>query len=154
MRIVGLGEVLWDVLPERTCLGGAPANFAYITSLIGDEGIVASRVGEDARGVEALRHMKELLLNIDHVQKDSKHATGTVKVEIDAQGQAWYEIARPVAWDVLEWNEDWEQLARKADAVCFGTLAQRSEVSRAAIGKFLDAKPPSTLRRSITGRIP
>src|SRR5271165_5463907 len=98
-RVVGLGEVLWDVLPERTCLGGAPANFAYITTLMGDQGIVASRVGQDSRGVEALRKLDELRLDIDPVQTDPEHPTGTVKVELDAKGQAKFEIARSVAWD-------------------------------------------------------
>jgi fructokinase len=136
-RVVGLGEVLWDILPERTCLGGAPANFAYIATLMGDEGIVASRVGEDAWGVDALRRMKELGLNADHVQTDAQHATGTVNVEIDGEGLARYEIHHPVAWDFLEWTHDWQQLAESADAVCFGSLAQRSEQSRAAIRNFL-----------------
>ena len=79
-KVVGLGEVLWDLLPERTCLGGAPANFAYITTLMGDQGIVASRVGEDSRGLEALRRMEELGLDIEHVQTDRQRPTGTVKV--------------------------------------------------------------------------
>src|SRR5881397_3376457 len=83
-RVVGLGEVLWDLLPERTCLGGAPANFAYMTTLMGDQGIVASRVGEDSRGVEALRQMEELGLDIDHVQTDRKNPTGMVNVQVDA----------------------------------------------------------------------
>jgi len=138
-RVVGLGEVLWDVLPERTCLGGAPANFAYITTLMGDQGIVASRVGEDSRGLDALRRMEELGLDIDHVQTDGEHPTGTVIVELDSNGLARYEIAAPVAWDLLEWTRDWERLAQNADAVCFGSLAQRSEASRATIRKFLAA---------------
>jgi len=100
-KVVGLGEVLWDILPERTCLGGAPANFAYITTLMGDRGIVASRVGEDSRGLESLRRMEELGLDIDHVQTDSKRPTGTVKVELDATGQAKFDIAHPVAWASL-----------------------------------------------------
>jgi sugar/nucleoside kinase (ribokinase family) len=87
-KVVGLGEVLWDHLPERTCLGGAPANFAYITTLMGDQGIVASRVGEDSLGLEALRRMEELGLNIDHVQTDRQLPTGTVKVEVDSKGLA------------------------------------------------------------------
>src|SRR6202790_1157061 len=78
-RVVGLGEVLWDYLPEGTSLGGAPANFAYITSLMGDRGIVASRVGEDSPGLEALWRMEELGLNIDHVQTDRERPTGSVK---------------------------------------------------------------------------
>ena len=138
-KVVGLGEVLWDVLPGRTCLGGAPANFAYITTLMGDQGIVASRVGEDSRGLDALRHMEELKLDIDHVQTDRKNPTGTVGVTVDAQGVAQYEISQPVAWDFLEWTSDWQKLAEKADAVCFGSLAQRSPESRATIRKFLAA---------------
>jgi fructokinase len=144
-RIVGLGEVLWDVLPERTCLGGAPANFAYITTLMGDQGIVASRVGEDSRGLDALRRMEELGLDIDHVQTDGEHPTGTVSVELDGNGLARYEIAAPVAWDFLAWTRDWQQLA-ESDAVCFGSLAQRSEVSRATIRKFLAAASADTLK--------
>src|SRR3974390_1324789 len=130
-KIVGLGEVLWDLLPDRTCLGGAPANFAYITTLMGDEGIVASRVGQDSRGLDALRRLEEMGLNIDHVQTDPKNPTGTVKVELDRDGQAQFDIANPVAWDFLEWTLDWQNLAGKAEAVCFGALAQRAEASRA-----------------------
>jgi fructokinase len=145
-KVVGLGEVLWDLLPERTCLGGAPANFAYITTLMGDQGIVASRVGEDSRGLEALRHMEELGLNIDHVQTDRERPTGTVKVELDGKGAARFEIAHPVAWDSLEWTLDWQHMAENADAVCFGSLAQRSEESRETIRHFLRATPPGAVK--------
>lgn len=145
-RVVGLGEVLWDHLPDRTCLGGAPANFAYITTLMGDQGIVASRVGEDSPGLEALRRMEELGLNIDHVQTDRRHSTGIVKVEVDGQGLPRFEIAHPVAWDALDWTPDWQQLAQHADAVCFGSLAQRSEKSRATIRHFLGATSPRTVK--------
>jgi fructokinase len=145
-KVVGLGEVLWDVLPERTCLGGAPANFAYITTLMGDQGIVASRVGEDSLGIDALRHMDGLGLNIDYVQTDAKRPTGTVKVELDAKGQARFEIADPVAWDFLESTPDWKKLAEQADAVCFGSLAQRSERSRETIRSFLGATSPNVLK--------
>src|ERR1700687_6256272 len=113
-RVVGLGEVLWDHLPERTCLGGAPANFAYITTLMGDQGIVASRVGEDSPGLEALRRMEELGLNIDYVQTDRKHPTGTVRVQLDENGLARFEIAHPVAWDSLERTTEWQLLADMA----------------------------------------
>jgi len=145
-KVVGLGEVLWDILPGHTCLGGAPANFAYITTLMGDQGIVASRVGEDSRGVEALRRMEEVGLNIDLVQTDRSHPTGTVNVEVDGNGQARFEIADPVAWDFLEWTPAWQTLAQDADAVCFGSLAQRSKESRATIRNFLRAASPQTLR--------
>jgi fructokinase len=144
-RVVGLGEVLWDLLPERTCLGGAPANFAYITTLMGDHGIVASRVGEDSRGMEALRNMGELGLDVSHVQTDRERATGTVKVELDGKGVARFEIAYPVAWDFLEWTADLRRLAGEADAVCFGSLAQRSEESRATIQQFIRALSPNAV---------
>lgn len=145
-RVVGLGEVLWDHLPGRTCLGGAPANFAYITTLMGDQGIVASRVGEDSPGIEALRRMEELGLDIDHVQTDRQLPTGTVKVEVDGKGTAWYEIAQPVAWDALQWTTDWQHLAERADAICFGSLAQRSDESGATIRHFLKATSAHTVR--------
>ncbi len=106
---------------------------------MGDQGIVASRVGEDSRGIEALRRMEELGLDIDHVQTDREHPTGTVKVDLDGNGQARFEIAHPVAWDFLECSQDWQRLAEEADAVCFGSLAQRSENSRKAIRRFVGA---------------
>jgi fructokinase len=145
-RVVGLGEVLWDVLPGGARLGGAPANFAYITTLMGDQGIVASRVGEDSRGIEALRRMEELGLDIDHVQTDRQHPTGVVNVKLDPDGVAQYEIAQPVAWDFLEWNSDWQQLALNVDAVCFGSLAQRSQNSYATIRQFVAAVPEHAVK--------
>jgi len=145
-KVVGLGEVLWDMLPRGACLGGAPANFAYTTTLMGDQGIVASRVGEDSRGLDALRRMEELGLDIDHVQTDREHPTGIVNVDLDGNGQAQFEIKHPVAWDFLEWTSDWRQLAERADAVCFGSLAQRSERSRATIRQFLNATLPGTVK--------
>jgi fructokinase len=137
-KIVGLGEVLWDLLPGGASLGGAPANFAYITRLLGDDGIVASRVGRDSLGEQALRRMQDLGLDTSHVQTDVEHPTGTVRVEIDANGQARFDIAHPVAWDFLEWNSALRELAEQADAVCFGTLGQRSLQSRQAILEFLN----------------
>ncbi len=145
-RVVGLGEVLWDQFPDRNYLGGAPANFAYITTLMGDRGIVASRVGEDSLGLEALRRMEELGLNIDHVQTDRQHPTGIVKVEVDGKGLPRFEIEHPVAWDALDWTQDWRQLAQHADAVCFGSLAQRSDKSCATIRHFLGATSPRTIK--------
>ena len=129
-RVVGLGEVLWDLFPGRACLGGAPSNFAYITTLMGDRGIVASRVGQDSRGIEALRRLEELGLNIDHVQTDREHPTGTVNVHIDDNGQPRFEITQPVAWDHLQWTLDWQHLAETANAVCFGSLAASGSSAR------------------------
>ena len=145
-RVVGLGEVLWDLFPGRACLGGAPTNFAYITTLMGDQGIVASCVGEDSRGLESLRRMEEMGLDIDHVQTDRKHPTGTVNVDVDGNGQPKFEIAHEVAWDYLQWTLDWQHLAETIDAVCFGSLAQRSETSRATIRRFLAASKKRALK--------
>jgi fructokinase len=139
--VVGLGELLWDLFPKGKQLGGAPANFAYITALLGDSGIVASRVGDDRLGQEALWHLKSSGLDVSRIQRDPSHPTGTVKVEVDSKGQPEYQITENVAWDFMEFSEDWISLARSAHAVCFGSLAQRNAVSRAAIRAFLSALP-------------
>lgn len=139
--VVGLGELLWDLFPRGKQLGGAPANFAYITALLGDSGIVASRIGDDRLGQEALWHLKSNGLDVHHVQRDLVHPTGTVKVEVDSKGQAEYIFPENVAWDFMEFSEDWISLARSTHAVCFGSLAQRSPVSRATIRAFLAALP-------------
>src|ERR1700746_852680 len=97
--VVGLGELLWDLLPSGKQLGGAPANFAYITNLLGDGGIPASRVGRDPLGDEAIQRFAQLGLSAHFVQQDPVHSTGTVKVEVDAAGQPRFEISEPVAWD-------------------------------------------------------
>src|ERR1700680_1141133 len=99
--VVGLGELLWDLLPAGKQLGGAPANFAYITSLLGDDGIPASRLGRDALGAEAIRRLGELAISTEFIQKDADHPTGTVKVDVDRTGQPRFEISEPVAWDFL-----------------------------------------------------
>jgi fructokinase len=137
--VVGLGELLWDLLPSGKQLGGAPANFAYITSLLGDRGIPASRLGDDRLGDEAIHRLNELALSTEFIQKDVEHPTGTVKVEVDGSGQPRFEISEAVAWDFLEWTPSWQELAERADAVCFGSLAQRSEGSRSTIRRFLAA---------------
>ncbi len=144
--VVGLGELLWDLFPAGKQLGGAPANFAYITSLLGDEGIPASRLGADDLGAEALQRLKELGLPTEFVQRDADYPTGTVKVEVDSSGQPRFEIAQSVAWDFLAWTPQWQTLAQRADAVCFGSLAQRSEASRATIRNLLGAMRPDALR--------
>ena len=137
--VVGVGELLWDLLPDGKQLGGAPANFAYMTSLLGDEGLVASRVGSDALGRSAARRLQRLGLKSSYLQVDSNHHTGTVKVEVDSAGQPTFEIAESVAWDFFQWTTEWHDLAEQADAVCFGSLAQRSPRSRATVRAFLGA---------------
>jgi fructokinase len=144
--VVGLGELLWDLFPEGKKLGGAPANFAYITSLLGDEGIPASRLGHDDLGAEAICRLGELGLSTEFIQQDADHPTGTVKVEVARDGQAGFEIAQPVAWDFFDWTPQWQDLAQRADAVCYGTLAQRSEHSCTTMRRFLLAAQPSAVR--------
>jgi fructokinase len=143
---VGLGELLWDVFPEGRQLGGAPANFAYMTSLLSDEGIVASRVGSDRLGEDAKRQLERLGLGTSSIQLDPTYRTGIVQVEVDAKGQPTFQIAEPVAWDSFEWTPAWQALAQKADAVCFGSLAQRSPLSRQTIFSFLKTIRPETTR--------
>lgn len=144
--VVGLGELLWDLLPTGRQLGGAPANFAYITSLLGDEGIPASRIGQDSLGTEAIHRLAQLGLSTDFIQKDADHPTGTVKVEVNQTGQPRFEIFESVAWDFFVWTPHWQSLAQQADAVCFGSLAQRSENSRATIRTFLRGMRPNAVR--------
>jgi fructokinase len=144
--MIGLGEVLWDLLPSRKALGGAPANFAYMANVLGEQGIVASRVGHDQLGREALAVMQELGLNTSYVQQDDQHQTGTAEVIIDAAGQPTFTIKESVSWDFLEWTVAWEELAARANVVCFGTLAQRSPTSSATVDSFLRAISEDTLR--------
>jgi len=143
---VGLGELLWDIFPEGRQLGGAPANFAYMTSLLGDEGIVASRVGGDELGEEAKRRLQHLGLNTFYIQLDSTYRTGIGQVEVDTKGQPTFQFAQPVAWDAFEWTPAWQSLAQKADAVCFGSLAQRSAQSKQTISSFMKTIRPETTR--------
>ena len=135
--VVGLGELLWDMFPQGKQLGGAPANFAYMAALLGDRGIVASRVGQDRLGQEAIWQLKSSGLDTSQIQLDPVHATGTVQVQLDPKGQAEYRFTVDVAWDHLSCSSEWQSLAQTADAICFGSLAQRSNGSRAAIRQFL-----------------
>lgn len=144
--IVGLGEVLWDLLPSGKVLGGAPANFAYMVSVLGDRGVVASRVGNDDLGREACRAMQDLGLSTAYLQHDGTHETGTATVSIDAAGQPNFTIKESVAWDFLEWSSQWEELSATVDAVCFGSLAQRSSPSASTIESFLSNTPEKALR--------
>jgi fructokinase len=143
---VGLGELLWDIFPEGKQLGGAPANFAYMVKLLGDKGVVASRVGKDDLGCEAKQRLQALGLQTEFVQEDAAHPTGTVQVEVDPAGQPTFTIATSVAWDAFEWTPEWRRLAERADAVCFGSLAQRCPQSRGTIRAFLKAMRPGAVR--------
>jgi fructokinase len=144
--IIGLGELLWDVFPNRKELGGAPANFAYMTSLLGDEGVVASRVGRDRLGNAAARRLAKLGLSQEWLQLDTKNPTGTVKVQVFEGGQPKFQIAENVAWDNFEWTSQWQALAGRAAGVCFGSLAQRSARSRETIRLFLQNLRPNAVK--------
>lgn len=143
---MGLGEVLWDLLPHGKQLGGAPANFAYMATLLGHHSTVASRVGGDALGKELRQRLGELGLDASALQVDAAHPTGTVIVHIDREGQPTYEITEDVAWDFLESTPEWLQSAAEADVICFGSLAQRSPRSCATVQEFLAAARPEALR--------
>ena len=145
-NIVGLGELLWDLLPSGKQLGGAPANFAYMANVLGDRGIVASRIGADPLGREALDTMTTLGITTDFIQQDEARPTGTVHVRVDAAGQPEFTIHTSVAWDALEFTQQWADLAKSSDVVCFGSLAQRAQASRATIRQFVQATPAAALR--------
>jgi len=144
--VVGLGEILWDLFPQGKILGGAPANFAYHARALGDQGIPVSRIGTDALGQEIRLRLSELGVPGEQVQTDPARPTGTVQVELDARGAPTFTITPEVAWDYLEWNETLADLAGRTDAVCFGSLAQRSPQSRRSIRSFLSAVPRRALR--------
>lgn len=137
--VVGMGEALWDVLPEGRKIGGAPANFAYHVSQFGLPGIVVSAVGDDPLGDEILENFdsKGLTHKVDKVP----YPTGTVQVELDRDGIPMYDIKENVAWDNIPFSQELEEIAKNTRAVCFGSLAQRNVVSRNTISKFLDSMP-------------
>lgn len=127
--IVGLGEVLWDVFPERKKIGGAPANFAYHVSQFGFDSRVVSAIGNDEWGNEILSNFdsKHLRYNIARVP----YPTGRVQVSLDERGVPCYEFMNDVAWDNIPFTPGLKALACRTRCVCFGSLAQRREVSRA-----------------------
>ena len=137
--VVGMGEALWDVLPEGKKLGGAPANFAYHVSQFGLPSCVVSAVGNDKLGTEILDNFREKRLN--NLVETVPYPTGTVQVTLDAEGVPCYEIKEGVAWDNIPYSAAIDELARHTRAVCFGSLAQRSIVSRNTINRFLDTMP-------------
>ena len=142
--VVGLGEILWDVFPERKVLGGAPANFAYHVSQFGFNGYTVSAIGNDLLGKEILKSLEEKELN--YLIEQTDFPTGTVKVQLDGRGIPSYEISENVAWDNIPFTTRLENLAKNTTTVCFGSLAQRNEVSRTTIHKFLDLMPADSLK--------
>jgi fructokinase len=145
-KIVGIGEVLWDMFPTGAQMGGAPANFAWQARALGAEGVAVTRVGNDDLGREILRLYQEHGMPADTMQVDDSAPTSTVTVELFGDGVPNFTIHENVAWDRLAPTPAALQAAREADAVCFGSLAQRCEPARSAIQKLAAAAPPRALR--------
>ena len=137
--VVGMGEALWDVLPEGKKIGGAPANFAYHVSQFGLPSCAVSAVGNDPLGKEIIENLTSKGLNFSLAEVP--YPTGTVQVEIDQAGIPQYDIKENVAWDNIPFTDNLLQLAKNTRAFCFGSLAQRNIVSRQTINDFLDAMP-------------
>jgi fructokinase len=145
-NIAGVGEILWDLLPLGKQLGGAPANFAYHAQVLGARSEVVSAIGDDAMGKEILEKLPTINLPIEYITIDNQHPTGTVEVKLDSHGKPDFIIHRDVAWDYIHYSEGLEKLAKKLDAVCFGSLAQRSSISRESIQKFIKSTSDKCLR--------
>ena len=141
--IVGIGEILWDMLPSGKALGGAPANFAYHATRLGEEGWAVSAIGPDALGREIMDIVTEKRLK--NIISLTDKPTGTVQVELDARGVPTYTIMEGVAWDHIPFTPEMEALAQRADAVCFGSLVQRMS-SRESVLRFLRATRPNALK--------
>lgn len=136
--IVGLGEALFDIYPEEARLGGAPLNMAVHAHQLGNLGVIVSRIGQDALGLRIIDELTRRGMPTDHLQTDPDRPTGTVLVELDERGEPSYNIVQGVAWDALQWDPDLESLARRADGVCYGSLAQRGAQSRMTIQRFVE----------------
>jgi len=143
--ILGIGELLWDCLPEGKRLGGAPANFAVMAARLGSQTVVLSRLGRDELGRELMDGLRAMPTELGHIQIDSEKPTGTVGVEI-VNGQPHYTIHQPVAWDFMELTDEWMQLAERADAICFGSLAQRNDQSRRTIQQLVASTSAECIR--------
>jgi fructokinase len=146
LKIVGVGEVLWDLLLTGPQLGGAPANFSYHAQALGAEAAIITRVGHDDYGREIIRRLGNMGLPEVAIQIDESAPTGTVKVELSGEGLTHYTVQQNVAWDCIAATPEALAYASSADAFCFGSLAQRSAASRHTIQKLLAATPSTALR--------
>ncbi len=143
--ILGIGELLWDVLPEGMRLGGAPANFAVMAARLGNHAVILSRIGRDELGRKAVERLDPLPADASFLEVDPAQPTGRVTVAFN-NGQPHYTIHQPSAWDFLELTDRWVQLAERADAICFGSLAQRSTQSRQTIQTLAAQSSASCVR--------
>lgn len=142
--VVGLGEVLWDMLPEGRKIGGAPVNFAYHAGQFGIDTMAVSAIGNDKLGEDTIAEMNGKHLN--HIFPSVPYPTGSVQVSLDEKGVPAYDIKENVAWDNIPFTNEIESVARNCQAVCFGSLAQRNTVSRNTIRKFIESTPSGCIR--------
>lgn len=142
--VVGLGEVLWDMLPEGRKIGGAPVNFAYHAGRFGIDTMAVSAIGNDKLGEDTIAEMNGKHLN--HIFPSVPYPTGSVQVSLDEKGVPAYDIKENVAWDNIPFTNEIESVARSCRAVCFGSLAQRNAVSRNTIRKFIESTPSGCIR--------
>lgn len=146
LKIAGLGELLWDLLPDGEKIGGAPINFTYHATSLGTEALAISTIGDDTRGNRALRELEKHGVQTGGISKSATFPTGFVKAHIDAQGIASYSFPDDVAWDHLHINKYAIKSATELNALCFGTLAQRKKNARKTIHRFLKNSPESALK--------
>ncbi len=137
-RILCIGEILWDIIEGEKHLGGAPFNLGCFVNYLGHEGMMLSRVGKDSLGEEILEHLARMGFDSRLIQRDEEHPTGTVLVTLDKEGVPDYRISEDVAYDYIELDEALLDSAGPPDAVCFGTVAQRSSRTREAILRTLE----------------
>lgn len=140
-KIAAFGELLWDLLPDRKVLGGAPANFIYRINSFGDNGTLLSKVGNDKAGREAREALKKLGVSDENIQTDYEFPTGSVKVKIDSYGNADYNIITDVAYDHIEINAEMIDAFSQASCVCFGTLVQRYGISKNTLRELIHESP-------------
>jgi fructokinase len=143
---VGLGEVLWDIFPNGAKFGGAPANFAYHAAALGAESHIVSAVGRDTLGEQATDFLQKRNIDTTLLAIVQNYPTGTVPITLDDAGVPSYKITQNVAWDAIPWSDDLEDLAARTDIVCFGSLGQRSLISKTTIRRFIASVPKTSLR--------
>ena len=135
--IVGIGEILWDMLPSGKKLGGAPANFAFHAEKLGGRGVIVSSVGNDPDGDEIIGNLRKLELSTDYIERDAEHPTGRATVTFGKDGVPKYVIHENAAWDFIPGSEKLTKLAASSNCVCFGTLSQRSPMSAETVANFV-----------------
>lgn len=145
LKIVGIGEIVWDMLPSAKQLGGAPVNFAFYAKELGSQSAIISAIGRDELGSELMSRLRHLGMDIRGV-RENRYPTSTVDIALSADGIPTYHIRENVAWDYLENSELTQNIISDADAICWGSLAQRSETSRKSIMQMIEAAPKDCLK--------